>query len=447
MPEPNMPSVLGKYRIEQVLGEGGMGTVYKGFDPVLQRTVAIKTLHTALLGRGENQEYLARFRREAQAAAALNHPNIVTIHDYGEDQGVPYIAMEYIEGQDLKDFLREHAPPTLNWALDVMRQVLQGLAYCHAQGVVHRDLKPANIIFLPGGLVKITDFGIARVQGSELTQHGMSVGTPSSMSPEQVLGETVDARSDLFSAGVVLYELLTGTKPFPGKADPEIMYKVLHAPQTDPTHWNPRLPAATNGVMAKALAKRPEDRFQSAEEFAHALDRLAQHQGVEDQHQEATVIRPRGDASATAAGKEPASKRHPSAPGRKPLVVVVLSAVVVGMGLLGWVLWKEYGAQLAPATDAGRTEAVGEVPGTKKQDQLVPVKPGSVHVVTYPPGAAIWLADRLLGTTPYSFQLPPGSYEVVLKKEGYRDLQANLEVEADADIDFELALTRLKNGP
>lgn len=265
--EPSFPYTLGKYRIDQVIGQGAMGTVYRGFDTLLERPVAIKTLSRSLIQDIRSEEFLKRFRREARAAAGLNHPNIVTIHEYWEDGGVPYIAMEFVEGLDLKEILRANPRPQLDWTLEHMRQILVGLAYCHARGIVHRDLKPANIFVLPSGQIKIGDFGIAHVEGSDLTQYACSIGTPGYMSPEQCAGQHADARSDIFSAGVILHQMLAGRKPFETSKSPgnELPPLVLD---------DSRLPARAGGILRKALAERPEDRFQSAEDFLFGLVQL-----------------------------------------------------------------------------------------------------------------------------------------------------------------------------
>ena len=213
------PSKLGKYEIRRELGKGAMGVVYEGFDPSIERVVALKTIRADQLGGEDAPEILARFRREAQAAGRLKHPHIVAVYEYGEDAGTTFIAMEFVEGRSLKEFFSQHARFTVPQLARIMSELLDALDYSHRRGVVHRDIKPANIMILPDGTVKVADFGIARIESSNLTQTGMILGTPSHMSPEQFMGQTVDGRSDLFSAGVILYELLTGEKPFSGYRD------------------------------------------------------------------------------------------------------------------------------------------------------------------------------------------------------------------------------------
>ena len=277
---------LGKYEIRRELGKGAMGVVYEGFDPVLLRRVAIKTILPAQLVRGEAFDVLARFKREAQAAGRLNHPGIVAVYDYGEaaaggdslaGQTVAYIAMEFVEGQELKDQFESNECFTLTESARIMGEILDALAHSHAQGVIHRDMKPANLIMLADGRVKIADFGIARTEASQLTQAGTELGTPAYMSPEQFLGQQVDARSDLFACGIILYQFLTGEKPFNGNPT-TIMYKVLREEAMPPGRLNLMLPNIWNTVLNTAMAKHPDDRYQSAGDFAAAIRRaLAQH--------------------------------------------------------------------------------------------------------------------------------------------------------------------------
>src|SRR5215470_3697562 len=270
---------LGKYEIRRELGRGAMGVVYEGYDPMIKRVVALKTIRPDQLG-GENAETIvARFRREAQAAGRLNHPSIVAIYDFGEDQGVWYIAMEYIKGRELKDYFQANerfAPADI---VRIMTQILAALGYSHRAGVVHRDVKPANIFVLDDGTVKVTDFGIAHIESSTMTQVGSVLGTPSYMSPEQILGLPIDGRSDLFSAGVILYQFLTGERPFTGSST-ATMHKVLEEDPLPPSRFNVQVPGAMDAVVRRALAKRPEDRYPNAEEFADGLRAAAQREAA-----------------------------------------------------------------------------------------------------------------------------------------------------------------------
>jgi serine/threonine-protein kinase len=264
------PAKLGKYTIKRELGKGAMGVVYEGFDPSIERIVALKTVRADQLGGEDAPEILTRFRREAQAAGRLTHPNVVAVYELGEDAGTTFIAMEFVKGRSLKEYLEQHTRFTTPQLARIMTELLAALDYSHRNGVVHRDIKPANVMILEDGTVKVADFGIARIEQSNLTQTGMILGTPSYMSPEQFMGQTVDGRSDLFSAGVILYELLTGEKPFTGSAT-TIMHKVLQEEPLPPSRLNVQVPRPFDGVVKRALAKRPDERFQTAREFAEAI--------------------------------------------------------------------------------------------------------------------------------------------------------------------------------
>ena len=269
------PPSIGRYRILSILGRGAMGVVYLGYDETIDRQVAIKTIHRRLLDDEGGQEWLERFRREVRAAGRCLHPNIVTVFEYGEIDGSPYIVMEYVQGRELRDYLKERQPLPLANAVAIIVQTLNALSHAHAQGVVHRDIKPANIIVLADGQVKVTDFGIARLDASgDLTQAGMMIGSPSYMAPEQFSDQHAEQRADLYAAGVVLFELLTGARPFSGRNASELMYQVLHEPHQRLTRLNPALPVELDAVLDRALAKAPDQRFQEASEFIAALEGL-----------------------------------------------------------------------------------------------------------------------------------------------------------------------------
>ena len=248
-----------------------MGVIYQAHDPVIDRRVAIKLVHADLLEGGEKDEYVERFRREAQAAARCAHPNIVAIYDFAMHEGNPFLAMELVEGPSLAMTLRQNGRFAPDDAVAIMLQVLDALDSAHRIGVVHRDVKPANILLTAGNRVKITDFGIARFETSDLTQQGAMVGTPSYMSPEQCMGEPVDARSDLYSAGAVLFEMLAGVRPFPGRTSTEVTYRLMHEEAPDLAVAVPGVSSGLAAVVRRALAKRPGDRFVSAADMAAAL--------------------------------------------------------------------------------------------------------------------------------------------------------------------------------
>jgi serine/threonine-protein kinase len=268
---------IGKYEIRGLLGRGAMGTVYDAFDPVIQRRVALKMIHRPGSADqavdAEAAEISARFRREAQAAGRLHHPNIVEIFDYGETADTAYIVMEYIDGTTLAALLDAQRLSVAE-TVRLMHQLLAGLQYSHERGVVHRDIKPANIMLARDGTLKITDFGIARVDSSELTQTGRMLGTAAYMSPEQFMGEPVDARGDIYSAAILLFRMLTGERPFEG-AIGTIMEKVLNAPPPIPSERAAGVSREFDAVVRRAMARRPADRFASAAAFSAALREAA----------------------------------------------------------------------------------------------------------------------------------------------------------------------------
>lgn len=271
-----MPTSLtkaGRYQIVRELGRGAMGVVYEGFDPVIGRTVAIKTMLLEGLSGSEYEEYKKRFQREAQAAGILSHPNIVTVHDFGEDNGVLYLAMEFLKGMSLQDLLAHGKALPIEGIIRLYDQVCSALDQAHAHQIVHRDMKPANIMILENGTVKVTDFGIARLlsAGTGMTRVGQVVGTPSYMSPEQVRGLPVDGRSDIFSLGVILYLLLTGKKPFDGPSLTTVIYKIVNEEPAPLSSIDPAAHPNLSSIVAKALAKDPNQRYQTCGALAADL--------------------------------------------------------------------------------------------------------------------------------------------------------------------------------
>ena len=398
---------LGKYLIRRELGKGAMGVVYEGFDPIIERVVAIKTILPQQLSADEAQGVLARFKREAQAAGRLNHPHIVGIYDYGEvvaeddhtmvappagqpvdDKRVAYIAMEFVKGRELRDYFEANERFALSEVQRIMAEILSALAHAHANGVVHRDMKPANLIVLDDGTVKVADFGIARVEKSELTQAGTVMGTPSYMSPEQFMGQTVDGRSDIFSCGVILYQFLTGEKPFTGNTT-TIMYKVLREEPLAPSMLNVALPAAFDGVVRKAMAKNPDERYQTAQEFSDAIK-----SAVAGQVTDATVVN-------TTAAITPSTHVQPNAPTSTPtptpkkskspaLALAGVAAALVLGGAGYWVLNKKADMPMAAAVtpDSGAPAASAPTPAIAAAATNAPaLEPGMMVI------SALGLAD------------------------------------------------------
>ena len=269
---------LGRYQVRGILGKGAMGVVYDGYDERLKRRVAIKTVQTASLDEATARHYAKRFEREVKAVGRLNHPNIVQVYDFGTEGGLAYVVMEYIDGRELKHRLDAGERFDLKATLALMTQLLDALDAAHEAGVIHRDIKPANVMIDARGLAKLTDFGVARItqgegENAEATRVGAIVGTPSYMSPEQIQGDRIDRRSDIFSAGVLFYQLLTGRKPFEGEQW-ALARKIV---QDDPVWPSLLVPLSTDidRVVARAMAKLPEARYRTARLFADALRRIA----------------------------------------------------------------------------------------------------------------------------------------------------------------------------
>nr|WP_314577960.1 serine/threonine-protein kinase [uncultured Pseudomonas sp.] len=365
---------LGKYRIDSVLGKGAMGTVYKAFDPVIARIVALKTIRKELLGDGDQHQLISRFKNEAQAAGRLSHPNIVAVYDYGEDDGTAYIAMEFIDGIALNTRLQNQEPRQMVQVIGWMRQLLGALHYAHAKGVIHRDVKPANLIITADDQVKVTDFGIARIDTSVLTQTGSMIGTPSYMSPEQFCGDLVDGRSDVFSAGIVLYQLITGERPFSGSAT-MVMHQILNQTPVPPSSLNPTLDPHLDAIIGRALAKRPDERFGSALDFLIALDSLSGQQslGTVELDDDRTRLMPLASQSSDI-GSAPLTTRydtlHTLTPWKNQVRPKIESLLSQQIGPLARLLVKK---SLAASGDfaAMRTALLPHIPSERGRQQFL----------------------------------------------------------------------------
>lgn len=324
-------SVLGnRYRIEARIGAGGMAEVYRGIDPVLNRTVAIKVL---LPQFARDTSFVERFRREAQAAARLNHPNIVGVFDTGSDDGTQFIVMEFIEGRTLADFLAAGRRPTPVQAAEISQKICSALAAAHAQGVIHRDIKPGNVMVTREGTVKVMDFGIARMTSGVETapQTSAVLGTASYLSPEQAQGGPVDARTDVYSLGVVLYELLVGRPPFTGDSPVAVAYKQVNEAPIPPSQLNPDVPPRLDAVVMRALSKNPANRYQTALEFSEDLQRV-----IKGQEVQATPLLPAlGEATQVISRPQHTAvlppQEEPKGSGRKVWLGVLIGILVVGV--------------------------------------------------------------------------------------------------------------------
>jgi eukaryotic-like serine/threonine-protein kinase len=459
---------VGRYEIVAELGRGAMGVVYKALDPVIERTVALKTIHVDLSGE-QLANFEERFYREGKSAGRLNHPNIVTIFDAGEADGVAFIAMEFLEGISLRSLLDEQPSLPIPRIVGIAAQAASALAYAHEHGVIHRDIKPSNIMVLGNGTVKLTDFGIARLPTGSDTIAGTVLGSPKYMSPEQVKGEEVDGRSDIFSLGAVLYEMLTGMAPFAGDNVSAILYQVLHAEPAPPGAINPGVPLTVDSIVLRMLAKQGEDRYPSARAVLRELQApdlgaeraVNQLKTVLDRPQEAT-------ATPSAEAPSPASKR------RAPLIagmVLALVAIVTTLALLQQDHPRKPASQTA-ASPASPAVAESKPPAANRHPALraannAPSEPASSKAAkeapmrTSPepprlePQAAEWPAPQTAnarvtlaispwgevfvdgkarGTAPplVELRLPPGTHRVEIRNSSFAPYIATLDLETGA---------------
>src|ERR671936_419809 len=387
----------GRYKILRKLGAGGMANVYLAEDQELGRRVAIKILNER---HANDDQFVERFRREAQNAAALAHPNIVSIYDRGEAEGTYYIAMEYLEGRSVKELILSRGPAPPRVAIDYARQILGALRFAHRNGIVHRDIKPHNVLVDGEGRVKVTDFGIARAGASQMTEAGSIVGTAQYLSPEQAKGTPVDQRSDIYSLGIVLYELLTGEVPFKGDTPVEIAMRHLSTVPEPPSAKRPEVPHDLDLVVMRALAKDPGDRYTSAEEMDADLERVARGLSVSAVTADAatqimrapataatvvsrapTVVAPPRTAPPPAYTPPPVYYDYDDRPPRRsiwPWLLALLVVVAAGVG--GFYLYKQVNAL------GGQTTMVPYVVGIRTRDAIRKIRDAHlrVHVTRQP---------------------------------------------------------------
>ncbi len=369
----------GRYRIVRKLGMGGMANVYLAEDEVLGRRVAIKILNDRHAG---DDQFVERFRREAKNAASLSHPNIVSIYDRGEAEGTYYIAMEYLDGRSLKELIVARGPAPIHLAVDYARQILAALRFAHRHGIVHRDIKPHNVLVDGEGRLKVTDFGIARAGASQMTEAGSIIGTAQYLSPEQAKGASVDQTSDLYSVGVVLYELLTGVVPFSGDTPVEIAMKHLSTVPEPPSAKRADVPRDLDMVVMRALAKDPSERYQSAEEMDADLRRINRGVAISPVTEEAaTAIISRPPAEVTAitshAPRPPAPYAPPAAyydydePPRRAIWPWIVALLFVTAALVGgYFLYSQIQDQLS----GSKTVAVGDYRGIREADAVPKIR-------------------------------------------------------------------------
>lgn len=446
-----MPDKIGRYEIIKTIGQGAMGLVYKAKDPAIDRTVAIKTIREdSNLFAKDAEEVKKRFKREAQVAGRLSHPGIVTIYDVGGEGGLFYIVMEYVEGDTLDKIIDLKHLPDVDKTIDLMLQVCDAIGYAHKNGIIHRDIKPANIMIVDKRYVKVMDFGIARIASSDMTQVGKIMGTPNYMSPEQVMGAKVDNRTDIFSMGVILYELLTGEKAFPGESITTVIYRILHEHPTPPKKLRLQLPSSLDYIVNKAMSKEIENRYQSMEEFAKDLRNYKSF----EQPKELKVAKPEAEAEDTLSmstmGNAPAAEKR--AEPKKPeaaksvkqkeiskqlstgymIIGALVLVILVGAGLFylksmpGPVV-KEEKKDVQPAVSP--PVAVPEKVEPPKPVEPAAAKYGSIRVKSRPK-ARIFINGKPAGTTPNEItNLPIGEYYVALKHDDFPEWTTQVNVE------------------
>ncbi len=439
----------GRYQILGELGRGSMGVVYRGFDPIIGRTVAIKTMLTEGLPPGEFEEFKARFQREAQAAGVLGHPNIVTVYDFGEDQGILYLAMEFLEGKSLQKLVEEQNVLPIETIIPIYEQVSSALDRAHEHKIVHRDIKPANIMILASGLVKVTDFGIAKMMSLGMTQAGQILGTPNYMSPEQVKGRPVDGRSDIFSLGVILYELVTGEKPFGGQNITTVIYKIMNENPIPPRELDATIHPGLSYVIGKALAKNPDERYQTCRELIEDLRNYKNLGGTTGPGATVVMKVPPIQAAPAEPVAPPPPVQHPrlhptppapkSAPPQapaepqrqaRPLSVQVIPPVKAQPQKSSSVVWVLLTLLLVGGLGGGYYQFV------YKPGQAGPKPPsflnGALTVTADIEGAKITIDGRSdpSWVTPHTFQdLIWGPHVVVISKEGHNDVQQSVNIE------------------
>jgi serine/threonine-protein kinase len=415
-----LPLVFGRYTVEEEIGDGAMGRVFRCRDPLVGRVVAVKTVKGEYLSGDSRADYLRRFRREAQAAGILSHPGIVSVFDVGDD----YMVMEYVEGATLQHLLRDQKALDFSSALRVLMPLAEALDYAHGAGVIHRDIKPSNIMVQPDGRPKLMDFGVARLDSSTATRTGHVLGSPSYMAPEQILGQPLTHRADLFSFAVVAYEALTGRRPFEGDSVPSIVYRVVHEPAAPPTTRNRDLPAICDAVFARALSKDAALRPASAMTFVAAL------MGVEtgsaapdispDPLLESLLSSAPGQEGAKAASAPPSDTGDavgsptttlnralagawPAARRRWSLLAAAGVAAVAGTAVAAWV-WTPGAAEVAA------------------------IASGPLRIETQPPGMTVTIDGRAAGRAPLMVALPAGTHRVRVDEQGYAPAELTLQL-------------------
>jgi len=444
---------LGRFEIIEEIGAGGMGLVYKGRDPKINRMVALKvvrpTFGATKLSEAQ-KEAADRFYVEAQAAGQLSHPNIVTIYDVGEEEtksgAMVYIAMEFLEGKELEWHIRNDTYDTLEKKIGIVRQMAEGLHYAHQRNVIHRDVKPANIIVTGGDIPKITDFGLARLADSSLTMSGTVLGTPNYMAPEQVKGDKVDARSDLFSLTVVFYEMLTGQKPFGAESITSVIYKVVNDDPVSPSELANDLPESVDVFVKKGMAKKSDQRFQNGVEFIEGLDAILGGDGFTDldmlgdttramsADQVAEAIR---ESSGHISTRTPPKTALPDIGGLAGLNQKTVIGGIVGLVALLLILVFSFSGSDEEELVANALEeklAVTSVPTVSPTE-----KESFITITSKPADAEVFIDGGYVGATPLTkMKVAHGEHELKLTRKGYKEESRNISVTKDESVEVAL---------
>ena len=424
-----IPRTLGRYQLQAEIARGAMGKVYRGYDPLCRRVVAIKTVRPEYLRQAHAKEYMQRFQREARAAGALSHPNIVTIYDVSDD----YFVMEYLEGMTLLSVLAQRGSLPPDEAFEIISPIADALDYAHQHGIIHRDVKPSNIMILPDGQPKIMDFGVAHLESTIMTTDGESLGSPPYMSPEQVLGHEPTAQADTFSLGVVAYEILTGKRPFAGDKIPSILFRVVNQDPASPRQWNEALPVRYDGIFSSVLAKKPADRYATAAEFARTLP-LTKLEKIEL----ATIPRkpppPGPEFSSFAVASE--TVRLPGVQ-KAPYVVARDPAQRIAGGKrshpVALTLRLRRATFVATLSLLGATGAaiIALFVGASASTPIAPAVVEGLRVETTPTGATVWINGNEVGTSPVVLNsIPHGPLELRAAKKGFLPIEKDFDVQA-----------------
>ncbi len=427
----------GRYQIVAELGCGSMGVVYKAHDPQIDRMIALKVLRE---DRVTSDDYVRRFLKEAMAVGRLSHPGIVTVYDVGQDHGSIYIAMEFLQGTPLDELMAQRKF-TFEEIVDIGIQIAHALHYAHQNGIVHRDIKPPNIIYSPQGVIRVTDFGIARIEdpnGHQMTQAGEILGTPLYMSPEQIMGQTLDGRSDIYSLGVILYQLTTGQQPFQGTSLASIFRAITQDTPEAPHSLDPKIPKSLSNLIIKLLEKEPTKRFSGGDDLIHALKNCLQAQSPLPKK----------------SSDQPSRERHRGG-GTRVVLISGLIGLIICIGLGGYYFFRQQPPNTA--VSAPRTDAVAPLTSRERTDQAdtpLPVqapfdqqetkktvqKQALLKMDSRPSGADLYIDGSRVGATPVTLTIAAGKHEVKLKLDKHLGWEAQLDLSKGGEVPLSIQL-------